>query len=370
LLEKKHHDLTGNPLARDLSHILLHTESLWDEFRGKSIFITGGTGFFGTWLLESFAWVNAKMNLNASALVLTRDFELFKRTAPHLAANPSMRFHVGDVRDFSFPEGKFSHVIHGAATSAVATFHNEDPLVKFDTIVQGTRHTLDFALRCGAKTFLLTSSGAVYGGQPPSLTHVSEDYFGAPDSTNTSAAWGESKRAAEFLCAYYSQKYGFETKIARCFAFVGPFLPLDIHYAIGNFILDGLSGRPIKVKGAGTPYRSYLYSADLAIWLWTILFKGRSQRAYNVGSEASLSIADLAHIVAQCFSSDVSVEMAKPATLASPPERYVPSTKRAQEELGLKQTIDLKEAIRRTVSFYLSSSSRLGNKSASEKPSP
>jgi dTDP-glucose 4,6-dehydratase len=360
-------------VERDLSNILVQTEPLWDEIRGKSIFITGGTGFFGRWLLESFVRANAKLDLRASALVLTRDADSFKKSAPSLAKNPAIRFHAGDVRNFTFPEGRFDYVIHGAATSALATFNKEEPLTKFDTLVGGARRTLDFALRCGAGKFLLTSSGAVYGEQPPAMTHIPEDYCGAPDTTSPESAWGISKRAAEFLCASYSQKHGLETTIARCFSFVGPYLPLDIHYAIGNFILDGMKGGPIKVKGTGTPHRSYLYSADLVSWLWTILFKGESRRAYNVGSEESISIGELARTVAGCFEREIPVEVPERTAREISPSRYVPLTKRAQTELGLKQTVDLKEAIRRTTSYYLSSSSSSGSsgkRSASEKPSP
>ena len=339
----------------DLDHILAHTEGLWEELRGKRLFISGGTGFFGCWLLESFAWVNDKLNLNASALVLTRNYEEFKNKAPHLADHPAIQFHVGDVRNFNFPEGEFSHIIHAAATSAVATFHGEDPLVKFDTVVEGTRHTLDFAVQCHAKKFLLTSSGVVYGKQPTSMTHIPEDYYGAPDPIDTDSVWGLSKRAAELLCTLYSKKYGIETRIARCFTFVGPYMPLNIHYAIGNFIRDGLNGGPILVKGDGTPYRSYLYAADLAIWLWTILFRGETCRPYNVGSEEDLTIAELAHHVAQVFKPPVEVRIAARTTPGKPAERYVPSTQRARTELRLQQYISLPEAIRRTVRWHSAS---------------
>lgn len=344
--------LQVNPLASDLDHILDHTEGLWEELRGKTLFITGGTGFFGKWLLESFIWANDRFELKATALVLTRDYKAFSKSAPHLAANPAIQFLIGDVRDFDFPQGEFSHIIHAATTSAVATFNNEDPLVKFDTVAQGTRHTLDFAARCHTKKFLLTSSGAAYGRQPVALRHVQEDYTGAPDPVDPNSALGEGKRAAEFLSAHYSRNYDIETKIARCFSFVGAFLPLDIHYAIGNFIRDGLNGDPIQINGDGTPYRSYLYAADLTIWLWTILFNGESCRIYNVGSEEDVSVAELANIVAHSFSQPIEVRIAKSSAPGSVPERYVPSTERAQRELGVRQVIGLKEAVERTVLYF------------------
>jgi len=343
--------MTTNPLAADLDHILIQTENLWEELRSKRIFITGGTGFFGCWLLESFAWANEKLGLDASALVLTRNYETFQKKAPHLASIPAIQFQIGDVRDFDFPEGDFSHVIH-AATSASATLNDEDPLLMFDTIIEGTRHTLDFAAKCHAQKFLLTSSGAVYGKQPAEMTHVPEDYCGAPDPSDPNSAYGEGKRAAELLCALYSKKHDMETKIARCFAFVGPYLPLDIHYAVGNFIRDGLNGGPILVNGDGTPYRSYLYAADLAIWLWTILFKGEPRRAYNVGSEENITIAELAKTVAQCFQKPVEVRIAGKPAPGKPAERYVPLTKRAREDCNLRQIIDLVEGMKRTIKSH------------------
>jgi len=340
-----------NPLAADLDHVLSHTGELWDELRGRRLFITGGTGFFGCWLLESLAWANAQRGLDATAVVLTRDAGAFRQKCPHLAAHPAIFFQEEDVRSFEFPSGAFSHVIH-AATEASARLNEEDPLLMLDTITEGTRRTLEFARHCGAKSFLLTSSGAVYGKQPPEMAHVAEEFGGAPDALDPKSAYGQGKRLAEFMCSVYHEKYGIETKIARCFAFVGPYLPLDSQFAIANFIRDGLRGGPIYVQGDGTPYRSCLYAADLAIWLWTILLRGASGRAYNVGAEAGFTIAQLAHLVARQFDPVREVRIAREPVVGQPAERYVPDTRRARCELKLVATIDLPEAVARTVAWH------------------
>jgi nucleoside-diphosphate-sugar epimerase len=342
-----------NPLSRDLDSILERTAELWPEFRGERLFVTGGTGFFGTWLLESFAWANDRLNLDAQAVVLTRNAAAFREKAPHLAEHPAIRFHAGDMRNFQFPSGGFSHVIH-AATESASGLNEQDPLAMLDAIVSGTRRVLDFAATSGARKFLLASSGAVYGQQPPAMTHIPETYPGAPDTMNPRSAYGEGKRVAELLCAIYHRTHGLETKIARGFAFVGPHLPLDKHFAIGNFIRDQLGGGPIRISGDGTPFRSYLYTADLMVWLWTILVKGTSCRPYNVGSEAALSIGETASAVAQALDPSTEIEIACKPKPGIPAARYVPSTARAWLELGLQETAAVDDAIRRTATWNVS----------------
>jgi len=334
--------------AEDQDHVLNHTGHLWKEVQGQSIFITGGTGFFGCWLLESLTWANDQLGLGARAAVLSRSPESFAAKAPHLARHPAIRLIPGDVRTFEFPTGEFRFVIH-AATEASAKLNQENPLLMFETIVEGTRRTLEFARTHGTRQFLLTSSGAVYGKQPPEMTHISEDYAGAPDPMDPGSAYGEGKRAAEVLCSLYAHQYGLETKVARCFAFVGPHLPLDAHYAIGNFIRDAVRGGPIRVNGDGTPVRSYLYAADLAIWLWTILFNGQSCRPYNVGSAGSISIADLAGLVRQVVNPDLGINIAHQADPSQPLQQYVPSIECARNGLMLESWIPLEEAIEKTV---------------------
>lgn len=338
--------MSNNVLQCDLEHILKHTKDVWECLRNQKIFITGGTGFIGAWMLESFAYANHVYELNAEAVVLTRNLEVFKDKAPHLAESSAIKFCVGDVRDFIFPEGNFRYIIH-AATEASAKLNDENPLLMFDTIVAGTRRCLDFSIKTNAEKILYLSSGAVYGKQPLGITHINEEYMGTPDSTDPRSSYGIGKRTAELLCALYSTQYGLHVNIARCFAFVGPYLPLNTHFAIGNFIRDSMKGGPVVVNGDGAPYRSYLYSSDLAIWLWTILMKGDNCRPYNVGSEESMSIAQVAQKVAQLIGNVQVNILLKPSPNKSP-ERYVPSTKRLSDEMGLEQTVLLDEAILKT----------------------
>lgn len=342
-----------NPLVHDLDHVLTHTHELWELARGKRIFVTGGTGFFGRWLLESFAWANSVLKLNAKVVVLSRDPSAFARRAPHLANDQSLEFVRGDVRELtaSFVNTLgFDYVIH-AATEASAKLNATDPLLMIDTIVEGTRAALDFSVATGARRFLLTSSGAIYGQQPSELTHIPESYNGGPDCTSADSAYAEAKRSAELLCGCYAKQYRLEPLIARCFAFVGPFLPLDVHFAIGNFIRDALGGGPIRVAGDGTPSRSYLYAADLTVWLWTILFKGVPMRPYNVGSGAARSIRMLAEAIRITVDPNLTIEIAQPPKPGAKATRYVPDVTRAEQELGLRQRVSLEEAISRTAEF-------------------
>jgi len=335
----------AHPLPQDdLEHVLSHTCPLWEVLRGGKIFITGATGFFGIWLLESFAFANKSLRLGAKLVGLSRDPDAFYAKVPHLLQESSIALLRGDVRDFDFPRGSFTHVIHAGTTSSAPVPASE----MLDTIICGTKRTLEFAVAAGAKRFLYVSSGAVYGKQPPEMTHIPETYHGSPNPMDPNSAYGEGKRVGELLCAIAHQEHGLEATIARCFAFVGPHLPLDAHFAIGNFIQDALRGEPIHIKD-GSPCRSYLYAADLAIWLWTILFKGEACHPYNVGSDKTITIGDLAEELVSALG-DGHKKLIKAST--GTPSRYVPSIIHCRKELGLVEWVKRKEALLKTYSWW------------------
>lgn len=324
-----------NGLEADLDESLAQTEDVWRALDGARLFMTGATGFFGTWLVATMVHARRRLGLDLSATILSRDAGRRIDGVDHVVG--------GDVRSFAFPDGTFTHVVHGA-TAASATLNANAPREMFDVITEGTRHVLDFADRAGAQRFLFLSSGAVYGAQTTS--HVTEDDRSGPAILDPASAYAEGKRAAEHLAVLSAKGL----VVARGFAFVAPFLPLDVHFAVGNFIRDALAGGPIRISGDGTPFRSYMYGTDLATWLWTLLARGEERTAYNVGSDDGRPLREIAARVAAA-AAGVEVHVAKAPPPGHVPSRYVPDVRRARG-LGLEVRVDLDEAIRRTIRFH------------------
>jgi dTDP-glucose 4,6-dehydratase len=302
---------------------------------------TGSTGFFGRSLLR---YLGALGSAGWEWQMLSRDPKGFAQYWPDLAAVPNTYWQQGDIMTLSAESGPLlTHVVHAAADSTSAAHLTS--VQRFDQILEGTRRVLDTAVARGARRFLLTSSGGVYGRQPACLEALPEDYLGMPDPMNPGNVYSVAKRAAEHLCALYAEEYGIEIVVARCFAFVGQDLPLDAHFAIGNFIRDALSADEIVVKGDGTPVRSYLDQRDLVRWLLALLHEGKAGEAYNVGSDQAISIADLAHLVRDLVSPDKPVRMLGKAVDNAELNRYVPDISKIGRDLRLRPTFSLEQSI-------------------------
>jgi len=333
-------------IENDLESIFLASKDVFSSLKDAKIFITGGTGFIGCWLLESLRYANQLSSLNIQVTVLTRSQKTFSLKAPHLAYYEPFTFLEGDILNAFSLEGDFTHFIH-AATDASADLNENNPIAMFNTVVEGTRRVLDLAVEKKPKKILYLSSGAVYGQQPWEMERVREDWIGAPNCGDARAAYAEGKRAAEMICAIYGKQYGLTISIARIFALLGPYLSLDIHFAAGNFIRDVIQGKKIIVNGNGLPCRSYLYASDLTVWLWHLLVSGASGQAYNVGSDESVSIRELAKRVSNVLGGP-GFEILGKDDLGWNLGRYVPDTTLINKEFGLYKTVSLDESIRRT----------------------
>lgn len=297
-----------------------------------TVFVTGGTGFFGKSIFSMLKRGFAPM---LKFTVLSRDPERFITMNPEFAEMELVDFITGDVRNFAFPARSFDYVFHAAAPTI-----KMPPGVVRDIVIAGTRRVLEFSRQCGAKRLLFISSGAVYGPQPPDLIGIPENFPCHPVTE-----YGIAKYEAEKMCL----DSGIECEIARCFSFVGPYLRRDIHFAIGNFIRDCLAGRNIEIKGSGTPYRSYLYADDLVRWLFKVLFDGKPGEAYNIGSDRPISIMELAEKVRKVLHSQNPIVACEKSVPGVRPERYVPDIRKIQRELNVSVEINLEDAIMKSI---------------------
>jgi nucleoside-diphosphate-sugar epimerase len=316
---------------------------------GQRLFITGGTGFFGLWLLSALRVLHGQA-VSVEVCVLSRDPAGFLSRHPQFYNQSWLSFISGNVRDFQIPDRQFDLLLH-AATETSTSAHANPPRM-FDDIVLGTRHVLDLAQRCGVRRMLLISSGAVYGPQPLGLTHQPDESQMACNPLLPGSSYGEGKRVMELMGAMLQHSIGIESMTARCFAFCGPGLPLNGHFAIGNFVRDALFRDEITVQGDGSPMRSYLYGADLAVWLLYLLINGKAGESYNVGSDEALSIKDLALRVRDVLAPEKPVKIHK--VVGTEPllrQCYVPSISRARA-MGCEPWTSFDQSLRFSADFW------------------
>jgi len=330
--------------SHDLAEIRQRGARDFEALRGAKLFLTGGTGFFGKWLLAAFDHADTELKLDLRVTILSRDPRRFLEQWPEAKTRRGWHWFEGEVAEVPILLERFDYILHAAAdTTAISTPAQEQ--LRTRAIVAGTERMLQLARQARAKRLLHISSGAVYGARAGASTGAREDDFA--DATAVTP-YGAAKRQAEELCL----RGDVDFVTARAFAFLGPHLPLDAHYAAGNFIRDARRGGPIEVRGDGTALRSYLYPGDLVVWLLALLARGERRRAYNVGSDEVVSTAELARAIAgevepPC---EVIIQSIQPH---GPQNIYLPNLARARDELGLEISVPLREAIRRTLAFRL-----------------
>jgi len=332
--------MTKDSLARtvreETRRLFSNSLPYWHGLESARILMTGCSGLFGLWLLDLLRCANEELNLDIQAGVLTRHAGTFYSRYPHLQHMDGLTAIEGDIRSFVLGKFQPTHLIHGATTSAHETFNGESPLRKFDTLVDGTRHLFSLMPYGSIRAGLFLSSGAYYGKVTEGAVCIAESHAIAPLPQDLDSALGHAKRAAEFLCHANADELNIPLRVARCFSFSGAGLPLDLHYAVGDFVQQALNSQTVEVKGDGTAVRSYLHLGDLAIWLVALLSCPDRDKAMvvNVGSPKGLPIRQLAELV--CALSPrrprVVVKGASDYAVGNPVRSiYVPSTACALE---------------------------------------
>lgn len=303
---------------------------------GKRLFVTGCTGFMGYWILMSIHCLNIK-GFNIHVTGISRNPELFYQRHPFFLNKPWLQLDLGEIRDFALSYGPYDYVIHGAMDTQPDKLQNGSDL--FDIATRGTKRVIEQAKMASANSILIVSSGAVYESDyvPQKLGILtSSNYYSMAKQLMEQVALNETEGS---IC---------QLKLARCFAFIGYLLPK--HLAVAQFIKSALNDECITIHGNGSPVRSYLYAADMALWLLQILINGRDKAAYDVGSDDVKPLIDHAEHIRQIIAPNKSIFVGKGgANQSSSRQVYVPDITTAKDELGLDVWTELHAAIRKTM---------------------
>lgn len=345
-----HHPCDAD-ISGDVERLIKRSGIAVDTFRGKTLLITGGTGFFGVWFLSALVSIRRSIGGGLRIIALSRSPDTFlQRHALHDFVE-NVEFIRGDIKSFKLPpETRVTHLMHMATTNAEETFVGEDQLNKLDMLYVGTRHVLE---ECGSslENVLFTSSGVAYGVN--SHEFITETDFTSPDTTDNNSALGLGKLVAEYLVTHFAAKFGYRYSLARCFAFSGPHLPEDLHYAFGNFVQNARRGENIVIRGDGQDLRSYLYVGDAMAWLLRLLCEPMN-RMFNVGSSRQVKIEGLARLIASSVHPPVDVVILGTVNPQDNFRRnsYIPNIQGVMNAYpGLAEWTSLEESIARMIGF-------------------
>ena len=319
--------------------------------RGQHLFVTGGTGFLGTWLLELVRVLNERHGFGLRVTVFSRNTQAFAARSPHLGREKWVTLQDGDIRYFTELPRDVRYVIHAAALTDRRVFASH-PSAVAETNTVGTLRILRAAtLLEDLQKVVLLSSGLVYGAQPWDQPRINEDFGGVLRCNDVNAVYPESKRLAEVIaqCAISESKLPVLT--LRPFAFVGPYQSLQLPWAVTDFIRDSFRGGPIRIMGDGATVRSIMYYSDFACGVLLALAAGKPRTTYNLGSDEPVDLLTLAQKITKYFSPVPEIRL-RLGQAGHDRNRLVPDMTRLARDTGFKPTVPLDAALQKTIEWH------------------
>lgn len=365
--------IPGNPqtaaevVAADLADICHRLEGEFDQLRGRTLYISGGAGFLGHYLVQSVVHWNRTHPEGEPIRIIAGDNYI--RGVPQwleaLDDEPSLTVLRHDVTE-PLPDelGPLDYIIH-AASIASPIYYRRYPIETMDANVNGLRLLLE---RCRNQQaaghpisgFLFFSTSEIYGDPSPDQIPTPETYRGNVSCTGPRACYDESKRFGETLCVNFARQYSMPIASARPFNNYGPGLKISDRRVIPDFARDLFAGKDLVLLSDGSPTRTFCYVADAIVGYYKILVRGRAGEAYNIGNETpEISMLELAEALAATARDliDYSGKVVRNVSgdqeyLTDNPQRRCPVITKAREELGFEPEVDLAEGLRRTLVWY------------------
>jgi len=334
-------------ISNDVQKITNDLKYIIPSLEDKSILITGGRGFLGTYFLKTFVSINQLLTNPMKIFVIDNLITSKDDSVQY----PNVRFVESDISKKIEVNESINFIIH-AASIASPPIYRKFPLKTIDVNYQGTRNLLDFAREQNVEGMLFLSSSEIYGD--PKIIPTPESYWGNVSCTGPRACYDESKRLAETVCITYYQQFKIPVKIARPFNAYGPYLKLDDGRVIPDFFKNAFEKSKIILHSDGTPTRSFCYVSDSIVGFLKILFCGAPGSIYNVGNDEEISMMELAEKIKNLVGGvEIVYEKSNDKHYTTDnPQKRIPDLTKIKKELMYLPKIPLSEGLKSVYNWY------------------
>ncbi|MEO0090353.1 MAG: UDP-glucuronic acid decarboxylase family protein [candidate division WOR-3 bacterium] len=312
--------------------------------RDKTLIITGGAGFIGSYLCEHFIKEGYKV-ICIDNLVTGKEENI-----SHLLKEENFTFIKEDVNEIDknlFKDKNIEAVFHFASPASPKDYFTY-PLLTLKTNAFATYNLLELSKEKKA-IFFLASTSEVYGDPQVSPQH--EEYWGYVNPCGLRSVYDEGKRFAESLTMAYHRQHNVSVRIARIFNTYGPRMRVDDGRVIPNFINQALKGDDITIYGDGNQTRSFCYIDDLVDGLIKLFYSNYCQ-PINLGNPEEIKVIELAKRIISLTNSNSKIVYLSP--YPDDPHRRCPDIRKAKEILKWEPKISLEEGLRKTIDYFKS----------------
>lgn len=345
-----------NPVIRqDIQRIIKVIRGEYTDLEGKTLLISGGAGFLGSYIIGTIYELNKK-KLKKPCRVISIDNFITgkKRRIMEEIKDENFIFIEADVTKPLKIKNKVDYIIH-AAGLASPVYYQKYPLETIESAIYGAKNLLELARAKKAKSFLYFSSSEIYGDPDPNFIPTPENYRGNVSSIGPRACYDESKRLGETLCMIYHTVYSVPVKIVRPFNIYGPGMMPDDYRVVPTFISRAFKKKPLPVHDKGNQTRTFCYISDAITGFLKVLLSKKNGEIYNVGNDDNeINMMGLARTVAELFKNKIEIQ-----TVVYPkhypqeePRRRCPDLTKIKTILGYSPAIDLKTGLKRVIRWY------------------
>ncbi len=340
-------------------------ESIKEEAKaleGKTVLITGGSGFIGSCMVAAIDLLNRK-HLARPCKVISLDIYITGQSSKNNLLkeidSENISFLKRDVR-FPIEINEPVDYIISAAGVASPVYYKRFPIETIEGTVFGVKNALELARQKNAKSLLYFSSSEIYGDPDPNFIPTPETYNGNASSIGERSCYDESKRIGETMCTAYFKVHKVPIKMVRPFNVYGPGMKSTDYRVVPTMLSQGLQGKDLTVHDKGNQTRTFCYLTDAIAGFFKVLINGRNGEVYNVGNDAEeINMLALAETIADSvFDGKVHAKLTNyPDNYPQDePRRRCPNLSKIKKELGYTQQVSLKTGLKRAYAWLKDSS--------------